>query len=66
MLIECFAQRLLNPFRGAMHTVKYDVAEAVTVDGQAAPGERPLGLPYRAQPLQERVTLPGTRDQPAD
>lgn len=34
MLIDCFAQRLLNPFRGAMHTVKYDAAEAVTVDGR--------------------------------
>lgn len=33
MIIDCYAQRLLNPFRGAMHTVKYDAAEAVTVDG---------------------------------
>jgi len=33
MIIDCFAQRLLNPFRGAMHTVRYEAAEAVTVDG---------------------------------
>ena len=33
MSVECFAQRLLNPFRGAMHTIKYGGAEAVTTDG---------------------------------
>jgi hypothetical protein len=33
MHVECFAQRLLNPFRGAMHTIKYQAAEAVTLDG---------------------------------
>ncbi len=33
MIFESFAQRLLNPFRGAMHTLRYDAAEAVTVDG---------------------------------
>ena len=33
MTIECYAQRLLNPFRGAMHTIKYASAEAATLDG---------------------------------
>ena len=33
MQIECYAQRLLNPFRGAMHTIRYQSAEAVTTDG---------------------------------
>jgi len=33
MVIESYAQRLLNPFRGAMHTLRYESAEAVTVDG---------------------------------
>lgn len=33
MVFESFAQRLLNPFRGAMHTLRYASAEAVTVDG---------------------------------
>lgn len=33
MRIECYAQRLLNPFRGAMHVVRYASAEAVTTDG---------------------------------
>jgi len=33
MRIECYAQRLLNPFRGVMHTVRYLSAEAVTTDG---------------------------------
>ena len=33
MVLESYAQRLLNPFRGAMHTLRYDAAEAVTVDG---------------------------------
>lgn len=31
--VECFAQRLLNPFRGAMHIIRYAAAEAVTTDG---------------------------------
>jgi hypothetical protein len=34
MLVECYAQRLLNPFRGAMHTIRCAAAEAVTVDGR--------------------------------
>mgnify|MGYP001087937616 CR=1 FL=1 len=33
MVIECYAQRLLNPFRGAMLTIRYEAAEAVTLDG---------------------------------
>jgi len=33
MTIECYAQRLLNPFRGTMLTVRYRAAEAVTLDG---------------------------------
>lgn len=33
MVFEYYAQRLLNPFRGAMHTLRYGAAEAVTVDG---------------------------------
>ena len=33
MVVESCAQRLLNPFRGAMHTLRYESAEAVTVDG---------------------------------
>lgn len=33
MTVECYAQRLLNPFRGTMHTIKYEAAEAVTLDG---------------------------------
>lgn len=33
MQIECYAQRLLNPFRGAVHTLRYRSAEAVTTDG---------------------------------
>jgi hypothetical protein len=33
MAFESYAQRLLNPFRGAMHTLRYESAEAVTVDG---------------------------------
>lgn len=33
MTVECFAQRLLNPFRGAMHTIRYASAEAATLDG---------------------------------
>jgi hypothetical protein len=31
--VECYAQRLLNPFRGAMHVICYAAAEAVTTDG---------------------------------
>jgi hypothetical protein len=34
MIIDCYAQRLLNPFRGAMHTIRYEAAEAVTMDGR--------------------------------
>lgn len=30
--VEHFAQRLRNPFRGAMHTIRYEAAEAVTLD----------------------------------
>lgn len=33
MEIECYAQRLLNPFRGVMHVIRYRSAEAVTTDG---------------------------------
>ncbi len=33
MQIECYAQRLLNPFRGVVHTIRYQSAEAVTTDG---------------------------------
>jgi hypothetical protein len=33
MQIECFAQRLLNPFRGVVHTIRFESAEAVTTDG---------------------------------
>ena len=33
MQIECFAQRLLNPFRGVVHTIRFASAEAVTTDG---------------------------------
>ena len=33
MQIECFAQRLLNPFRWAVHTIRFASAEAVTTDG---------------------------------
>jgi hypothetical protein len=33
MAVECYAQRLLNPYRGTMHTIKYEAAEAVTLDG---------------------------------
>lgn len=33
MTIECYAQRLLNPFRGTMLTIRYRAAEAVTLDG---------------------------------
>ncbi|MGQ9686169.1 MAG: hypothetical protein ACUVT2_07695 [Thiobacillaceae bacterium] len=33
MSVECYAQRLLNPFRGAVHVIHYASAEAVTMDG---------------------------------
>jgi len=33
MQIECYAQRLLNPFRGVTHTIRHESAEAVTTDG---------------------------------
>lgn len=33
MQIECYAQRLLNPYRGVVHVVRYASAEAVTTDG---------------------------------
>ena len=32
MVIECYAQRLLSPFRGTMLTIRYEAAEAVTLD----------------------------------
>jgi hypothetical protein len=32
-MIECYAQRLLNPYRGMVHTIRYESAEAVTTDG---------------------------------
>ena len=32
-MIECYAQRLLNPYRGVVHTIRYQSAEAVTPDG---------------------------------
>ena len=32
-MIECYAQRLLNPYRGVVHTIRYQSAEAVTTDG---------------------------------
>lgn len=31
--IHCYAQRLLNPFRGVMNCIRYQSAEAVTMDG---------------------------------
>lgn len=33
MQIECYAQRLLNPFRGVVHVMRFQSAEAVTTDG---------------------------------
>lgn len=33
MSVQCYAQRLLNPFRGAVHVIRYASAEAVTMDG---------------------------------
>lgn len=32
--IHCYAQRLLNPFRGMLHIIAYTSAEAVTTDGE--------------------------------
>lgn len=55
MHIECYAQRLLNPFRGTVHVIRYASAEAVTTDGvrwdiyvsndallRDLPGDRPV------------------------
>ena len=33
MTIECYAQRLLNPFRGVVQIIRYGPAEAVSSDG---------------------------------
>lgn len=33
MSVICYAQRLLNPFRGVVNVIKYQSAEAVTLDG---------------------------------
>lgn len=33
MTFQCYAQRLLNPFRGVMNVIRYQSAEAVTTDG---------------------------------
>ena len=33
MNVNCYAQRLLNPFRGVLNTIVYASAEAVTTDG---------------------------------
>lgn len=33
MSIEYYAQRLLNPFRGVLNTIRYESVEAVTLDG---------------------------------
>lgn len=33
MTIRCYAQRLLNPFRGIINVIEYEGAEAVTMDG---------------------------------
>ncbi len=32
-VIQCYSQRLLNPFRGAVNVIRYKSAEAVTSDG---------------------------------
>jgi hypothetical protein len=34
MAPTCFAQRLLNPFRGVMNVIEHEGAEAVTIDGR--------------------------------
>jgi hypothetical protein len=33
MSVVCYAQRLLNPFRGVVNVIRYQAAEAVTLDG---------------------------------
>jgi len=33
MDVQCYGQRLLNPFRGSMHVIRCAAAEAVTADG---------------------------------
>jgi hypothetical protein len=33
MDVQCYAQRLLNPFRGAANYIRFESAEAVTLDG---------------------------------
>lgn len=33
MEVECYSQRLLNPFRGVQRVIRYGAAEAVTIDG---------------------------------
>lgn len=33
MIPTCYAQRLLNPFRGVMKIIEHQGAEAVTTDG---------------------------------
>lgn len=33
MDIQCYGQRMLNPFRGIINVIKYKAAEAVTTDG---------------------------------
>lgn len=32
-MVDCYAQRVLNPFRGAMQVIRHEAAEAVTMDG---------------------------------
>lgn len=34
MDIECYTQRLLNPFRGIINCIRYGAAEAITTDGR--------------------------------
>ena len=34
MKLNCYAQRLLNPFRGVMNIIEFQGAEAVTIDGE--------------------------------
>ncbi len=33
MDVQCYAQRLLNPFRGSVNYIRFESAEAVTLDG---------------------------------
>jgi len=40
MPIAYYTRRLLNPFRGVINCIRYESAEAVTLDGR--------GLPARA------------------